>query len=172
MTWEAISTIADIVGVIVVVVTLAYLAAQVRQGNVFAKLQARQRMIEQSESELYTQLSDPSITYASVKEGPLTEDEQARLSLFLISFLRQREWEWFQYQDGVLDEAAYRSYREVIPIHLGTERARKWWRVLGRHAFDSDFVAQVDELLAGTETSTYLRDMRTWDNPENEEQSE
>jgi hypothetical protein len=128
-------------------------------------------MIEQQESELYTQLSDPSITYASVREGPLTEDEQARLSLFLIAFLRQREWEWFQYQDGVLDEAAYRSYREVIPIHLGTERARKWWRVLGRHAFDSDFVAQVDELLAGAETSTYLRDMRTWDSPENEEQS-
>ena len=171
MNWEAISTIADIVGAVVVVVTLAYLAAQVRQGNVFAKLQARQRMIEQTESELYTQMTDPSITYASVKEGLLTEEEQARLSLFLISFLRQREWEWFQYQDGVLDEAAYHSYREVIPIHLGTPRARKWWRVLGRHAFDAGFVKQVDNLLAGSHTSTYLRDMRTWDNLENEEQS-
>ena len=48
MNWEAISTVADIVGVLVVVVTLAYLAAQVRQGNVFAKLQARQRMIDQA----------------------------------------------------------------------------------------------------------------------------
>lgn len=171
MNWEAISTVADIVGAVVVVVTLAYLAAQVRQGNVFAKLQARQRMIEQTESELYAQLSDPSITYASIKEGPLTEEEQAKLSVFLISFLRQREWEWFQYQDGVLDEAAYRSYRAVIPIHLGTKRARKWWQVLGRNAFDADFVKQVDDLLAGSETSTYLRDMRTWDNREDEEHS-
>ena len=52
MNWDAISAVSQIIGVIVVVVTLIYLAAQVRQGNVFAKLQARQRMIEQQESEL------------------------------------------------------------------------------------------------------------------------
>jgi hypothetical protein len=128
--WEAINTVIQIVGLIAVVVTLIYLAAQVRQGNVFAKLQARQRMIEQQDSELYAQMADPSITYASVKDGPLTEDEQARLSLFLIAFLRQREW--FQHREGVIDEDTYRSYHDVIPIHLGTPRARKWWKVVGR----------------------------------------
>lgn len=86
MNWDVIDTIIQIVGVIAVVVTLVYLAAQVRQGNVFAKLQARQRMIEQQDSELYAQMADPSITYASVKDGPLSEEEQARLSLFLIAF--------------------------------------------------------------------------------------
>jgi hypothetical protein len=113
MNWDAINTIIQIVGVIVVVVTLIYLAAQVRQGNVFAKLQARQRMIEQQDSELYAQMADPSITYASVKDGPLTEEEQAKLSLFLIAFLRQREWEWFQYQDGSI---SYWRSRNRVPI--------------------------------------------------------
>jgi uncharacterized membrane-anchored protein YhcB (DUF1043 family) len=77
MNWEAISGITQILGVIIVAVTLIYLAAQVRQGNVLAKLQARQVMIEQSRSELLSQMADPSITYANVKDGPLTEDEQA-----------------------------------------------------------------------------------------------
>ena len=163
MNWDAINTVIQVVGLIAVVVTLVYLAAQVRQGNVFAKLQARQRMIEQQDSELYAQMADPSITYASVKDGPLTADEQARLSLFLIAFLRQREWEWFQYREGVLDEAAYRSYHDVILIHLGTPRARKWWKSLGRFAFNAEFAEQVDQLLANSEPSSYLRDMRTWD---------
>lgn len=163
MNWEAIGTISQIIGVIVVIITLLYLAAQVRQGNIFAKLQVRQRMIEQQDHELYTQLSNPDITYASVKEGPLTEDEQAKLGLFLIAFLRQREWEWFQFQEGVLDEKAYQAYHGVIAIHLGTVRARKWWGVIGRQAFDPGFVKTVDSLLANSEINSYLSDMRNWD---------
>ena len=163
MNWEAIDAVAQLLGVIVVVITLSYLAAQVRQGNVLAKSQARQRMVEQAQGELYAQMADPSVTYASVKEGPLSEDEQAKLSLFLVAFMRQREWEWFQYKDGVIDHNVYRAYHGVIPIHLGTPRARRWWKALGRFAFDAEFVAEVDQLLASTEPSTYLRDMRTWD---------
>jgi hypothetical protein len=67
MTWEAISAIAQILGVIAVVVTLVYLAAQVRQGNLFARLQARQRMIEQAHSELYAQIADPSISHSNTE---------------------------------------------------------------------------------------------------------
>jgi hypothetical protein len=163
MNWEAIGAISQTVGVVVVVFTLIYLAAQVRQGNAFAKLQARQRMIEQSESELYAQMNDPSITYSNVKDGPLSADEQARLSLFLISFLRQREWEWFLFQEGVIDAASFRAYREVVSIHLGTPRGRKWWKVLGHRAFDPGFVEQVNQLLEESGSNSYLRDMRTWD---------
>jgi hypothetical protein len=164
MNWEAVGAIGQILGVIVVVLSLIYVAAQVRQGNRFAKLQARQRMIEQAQEELYGQMADPSITYASVKPAPLTEDEQAKLSLFLIAFMRQREWEWFEYGDGIIDKDVYTAYHDVIPIHLGTPRARKWWKVLGRFAFNPQFVAEVDEMLARSQPSTYLRDMRTWDN--------
>ena len=163
MNWEAISAIAQIIGVIVVVITLIYLAEQVRQGNLLARSQVRQRMIEHTQDELYTQIADLSITYANVKDGPLTAEEQAKLSLFLTSFMRQREWEWFQYRDGVIDDDIYKAYHDVIAIHLGTPRARKWWKVLGRYAFNADFVADVDDLLAKTKGSTYIRDMRTWD---------
>ena len=164
MNWDAISAVSQIVGVIVVVVTLIYLAAQVRQGNIFAKLQARQRMIEQTESELYAQMADPSITYSNIRDGDLSEDEQARLSLFLINFLRQREWEWFLFQEGVIDSSAFRAYREVVAIHLSTPRGRKWWKRLGHRAFDPGFVEQVEEVLAESDTNSYLQDMRTWDN--------
>ena len=163
MNWEAVDAGAQIIGVVVVVITLIYLAAQVRQGNRVAKSQARHRMIEQAQSELYAQIADLSITRANVKDGSLTEDEQTKLSLFLVSFMRQREWEWFQYQDGVIDENVYRSYHQVIAIHVGTRRGRKWWKAIGRYAFDAKFVAEVDRLLQQAEPTTYLKDMGTWD---------
>lgn len=163
MNWDAINAVAESLGALAVVITLVYLATQVRQGNLLAKYQVRQRMLDQAHDELYTLMEDPSIVHASVKEGPLTEEEQARLSLFLVAFMRQREWEWFQLQDGLIDEAVYRSYHDVIAIHLGTARTRKWWDRLGRFGFDPNFVAEVDRLLAATPETTYLSDFRTWD---------
>ena len=164
MNWEAVGAIGQILGVVVVVLSLIYVAAQVRQGNRFAKLQARQRMIEQAHDELYGQMADPSITYANVKPGPLTEEEQAKLSLFLIAFMRQREWEWFEYRDGIIDKDVYTAYHDVIPIHPAPRVPANGGRSLGRFAFNPEFVAAVDELLASSQPSTYLRDMRTWDN--------
>jgi hypothetical protein len=161
--WEAVGAIAQLLGTIVVTITLIYLAAQVRQGNRLAKAQARQRMVEQTERELYTQMADPAVAYSNVKEGALTAEEQSKLSCFLIAFMRQREWEWFQHEDGVISEDVYQAYHAVLAIHLATPRGRKWWAALGRFAFNPAFVAQVDELLAKTQGSTYLRDMRTWD---------
>jgi hypothetical protein len=161
--WEAVGAIAQLFGDVVVAITLIYLAAQVRQGNRVARLQVRQRMIEQTERELYAQMADPAITYANVKSSSLSEEEQVKLALFLIAFMRQREWEWFQLRDGSIGADVYEAYQQVIAIHLGTQRGRKWWKVIGRYAFNPEFVATVDGLLAKTADSTYLHDMRTWD---------
>jgi hypothetical protein len=77
--------------------------------------------------------------------------------------MRQREWEWFQFHDGVIGDDVYRAYHDVIALHLGTSRGRKWWKSIGTYAFDSAFVAEVDRFLAEREGNTYLRDMRRWD---------
>jgi len=163
MNWDAIGAIAELGGAIAVVATIVYLSLQVRQGNLLAKSQARQRMVEHAQSELFAQINDPSITYAVVKEGPLSEEEQAKLSLFLTAFMRQREWEWFQYQDGVLDREAYQAYHEVIGIFLSPQRTRKWWHSIGRFAFNQSFVVDVDNMLEETEPNSYLSDIRKWD---------
>jgi len=163
MNIQDLGALGEFIGSVVVLVTLIYLAIQVRQGNLLAKSQARQRMVEHAQTELYTQINDPSITYAAVKEGPLSEEEQAKLSLFLTELMRQREWEWFQYKDGVIDRDVYRAYHEVIEIFLGPTRTRKWWESIGRFAFNESFVQEVDSMLENLEPSTYLRDIRTWD---------
>jgi hypothetical protein len=70
---------------------------------------------------------------------------------FLLAAMRQREWEWFQYKDG------------VIALHLGIERTRRWWRTVGRVGFNAAFVVDVDALLAKHPITTYFEEIRKFD---------
>jgi hypothetical protein len=167
MDWNAIGAVGEITGAIAVVATLGYLARQMRQANRHAKSQARQRMIEQTQDELYQIVRDPSIHELFIRDANLEPDEQVKLNAYLISFMRQREWEWFQYKDGILDKEAFQSYYSVIALLLGTERTRRWWERIGRSGFDQSFVDEVDALLSSTGLLPYMFDIRRWDDGPN-----
>jgi len=77
--------------------------------------------------------------------------------------MRQREWEWFQFQDGVIKKEVYEAYHEVIGLHLGIPRTRTWWKTVGRIGFNTAFVAGVDTFLAARPTTTYFEEIRRFD---------
>lgn len=162
MSLSDLGSIANLLSAIAVLATLIYLAQQVRQGNLLAKAQARQRMVEQTNEELYQWMSDPALRDCFVKEE-LTPEEQAKMHYFLLAAMRQREWEWFQFQDGVIDLEVYRAYHEVVALHLGIPRTRRWWATVGRIGFDAHFVAEVDAFLASRRTVTYFEDIMRFD---------
>ncbi len=153
------ATIADLVAAVAVVVSLIYLARQVRQGNILARYQARQSMMEQDLNSLRTQIENTDLTSSFINENP-TEDELLKLHLFLTVIMRQREWEWFQYHDGVIDEDVYKTYHEVIAIFLGTPNTRKWWETVGRSGLNPGFVKEVDALLANRELTGYWKGLK------------
>jgi len=163
MTITELGAIGELLAAIAVLATLVYLSIQVRQGNLHARAQARQRMVEQAQSELNALMNDEQITELFTKRETLSPHEQAKLNYFLAESMRQREWEWFQFQDGTIDQPVYEAYHEVIAIQLGTTRTRQWWNSIGKTAFNEDFVASVDSLLETTELSTYFQDIRQWD---------
>ncbi len=93
--------------------------------------------------------ANPSIFVDFVAEGELSPERMMRLHAHLLSVMRSREYQWFQFQNGVLDETAWRTYQYVIPLSLGTTRTRKWWKDVGHTGFDPEFVEIVDGLLEG-----------------------
>jgi hypothetical protein len=145
---EDIGAVANLLAAIGVLLTLIYLARQVRQGNLFARAQARQRMAEQAHSELYELL---------------TPDEQELMHYFLLAAMRAREWEWFQYMDGVISRDVYEAYHGVIALHLGTPRTRNWWKTVGRVGFDPRFAAIVDQFIEGRPPTDYFERIRAYD---------
>jgi hypothetical protein len=163
MSLNDISSIANLIAAIGVLITLIYLARQVRQANLLAKFQVRQHMAEQAQSELYRWASDPSLRNSFVTANELSAAEQEVVHYFLLAAMRQREWEWFQYKDGVIKKDVYEAYHGVIALHLGIERTRRWWRTVGRVGFDAAFVADVDALLAKHPITTYFEEIRKFD---------
>jgi hypothetical protein len=165
MTLNDISSIANLLAAIGVLITLIYLSRQVRQGNMLAKYQARQRMIEQAQEELYYWANHPGLRDCFVKNEPLTEREQEEVHYFLLAAMRQREWEWFQFKDGVIKKQVYEAYHEVIALHLGVPPTRRWWQTVGRIGFNPGFVAEVDAFLAKRPMTNYFEAIRCFDAP-------
>ena len=165
MSIELLATLANLLAAIGVLASLFYLARQVRQGNTLARAQVRQRMGEQAIDELYVWMNDAELR-ACFTADTLTPEQHGKMHYFLLSAMRQREWEWFQLRDGIIREDVQGAYKEVIGLHLGTERTRRWWRKVGRIGFNPDFVAMVDEFLEGRPTITYFADILEFDRPE------
>jgi hypothetical protein len=165
MTLNDVGSLANLLAAIGVLITLIYLARQVRQGNMLARYQARQRMVEQAQTELYHWADHPELRSSVVKPGPLSPPEQEELHYFLIAAMRQREWEWFQFKDGVIRKEVYEAYHGVIALHLGVPRTRGWWQTVGRIGFNPGFVAEVDAFLAKHPLTDYFERIRDFDAP-------
>lgn len=163
MTIGDLGSIANLLAAVGVLVTLVYLSRQVRQGNMLAKAQARQRMVEQTCEELYVWKNDPILRNCFTKKGQLTEEEHGVVHYFLLAAMRQREWEWLQLRDGHIKHDVYMAYHEVIALHLGIPRTRRWWQTVGRIGFDPRFVAEVDAFLAQRPTTDYFMKIGTFD---------
>ncbi len=147
MTLSDLASIGNIVAAIAVVISLIYLARQVRHANLLAKSEVRQRMVEQTHEELYVLMNNPDLRESWLPQTKLSAEAQSKLAFFLAAAMRQREWEWYQYKDGLIGPDVYRAYHEVIAFHLGAPRTRNWWVTVGRLGFHPEFVAEVDGLL-------------------------
>ena len=155
MTIQDLGALGELVAAVVMVITLAYLTVQVRQGNAIARAQTRQSMMEEVREDLHKVIDEPSIFHCFTKAGTLTPDEKVRFVSWLAAAMRQREYEWLQYRSGVIDRATWKTYQRLIPEHLGTQRAQKWWQI-STHFFEPSFVESVNESLASPVPGSYF----------------
>ena len=162
LTIQDIGALGELVAAVAVVITLAYLTVQVRQGNSLARAQTRQSMMEQVRVDLHKLIDEPSILHCFSKDEALTPDEKAKFTSWLAAAMRQREYEWLQYRNGVIDRATWETYQRMIPEHLGTQRAQNWWQI-STHFMDPGFVESVNELLASPLPTSFFEELATLD---------
>lgn len=157
MTLQELGSLGEFVAAIAVLVTLVYLALQIRQSNTLARAQTRERMVEQAQSEVYKGFIDnPSIVRSLYKEEALSESEWIQLSGWLLAAMRQREYEYFQMKVGVIEKEIWEAYRGLIGIHLGNPRTRRWWDEWGSVPFAPEFCDMVREFLQGNANPGYF----------------
>ena len=82
---EYIANFAEIIGTIVVVITLIYLTIQIRQNNKFLHSASRQAMLETENISLNQALEFHELFRKLNKREKLTEQEQFQLSILFVT---------------------------------------------------------------------------------------
>jgi len=159
MSLEQFAQLAEILGTVAVVVTLIYLAAQVRQGAQILWSESRQAQVAYDQGGVYKFVEYPELGRLFSQAEKPTPEEKTRLLFWMIGQMRAREHEWLQYRTGALDEETWVSYRDVIYFLLGTRRAKALWGLCSPY-FNQDFVAMVATMVEG------VPEIDFWDNLE------
>ena len=156
MMLEQYAYLAEIVGVILIIASLIYVALQLKQGTAAIRAAARQAAVSTDMTILESAIAFPEIYESRFKEE-ITREQSARLENWLIQLIRSREHHWLQYEEGMLDERAWQAYLSGLSVNLCFPRTRAWWDSIARNWFDPRFVSEVDRLLAGVPVETEFR---------------
>lgn len=146
MTLEQFAYLAEIIGVIVVAVTLIYLSMQVQQGAELLRSESRQAQVTNDQNGVYKFVEYPELGRLFSQTQTPSFAEKTKLIFWIIGQMRAREHEWLQHRSGALDEETWLSYRGVIYFLLGTDRARALWATCSPY-FNPDFVEMVGKMI-------------------------
>jgi hypothetical protein len=151
MNWDSIAAVAELLGAIGVIASLAYLARQVNSGS----KQARQAAIQSLQAQMnnvWTQMSANEITaeiFATGSKGLSRlekETDKLQFSALMLSIFRPYE-EIFHYRkSGLVDDWSWESISSQCHALMGTPGFVEWWELRGDW-FSSLFQDHIAELL-------------------------
>jgi hypothetical protein len=142
MTLEHWAYVAQIVGVIVVIASLAYVAIQVRQNTVTQVAASRQAVLAADLELLSWAMEHPE---DALGLGDTADD--IRSTAFLVAYVRIREFMWYQYQNGILDQTTWESYLAPTAAVFESDMARRIWDA-NVIKLDERFRKQMDRLIS------------------------
>ncbi|MFT7470155.1 MAG: hypothetical protein ACI8XU_000043 [Kiritimatiellia bacterium] len=130
MNWEAIGAIGEIVGATGVIVTLIYLAVQIRQ-NTSATNRTNVRNVLESNNSALSSLLDESVSEIFVRglkslEG-LNEVERYRFDNAFYQWVGSCEQAFIDKREGTFSADSIVVYENAIVGYLLTPGGKQWW---------------------------------------------
>ena len=130
MDWDAIGAIGELIGAAAVVVTLAYLARQIRQNSLAMKVAAKQEMTKQ-----YGEFADL-----------LNEREAYKYFLLMNKATWYFSSMFYQYKVHELSDQEWSQSQRVIDRYCAMPGFRSYWNE-NREYWSEDFTEYIDEVV-------------------------
>jgi hypothetical protein len=158
MTLSDLASIGSFVSGLAVLISLIYLALQVRQAERNQRAIVQQARISRSSDQLMG-LADPVLTRAWLQglkgAADLSEEETFRFVIVSTAMLRNVEDVYFQHDLGLLDETSLENQLGPLRGFLRTRGGTALWRAV-RSNYDQGFASRVDRLVpAETDAGQY-----------------
>ena len=153
MNWEAIAALSELVAAIAVVVTLIYIALQVRSGASAFKTSLRDSTYHALVEWNYVIIADESLArifQQAVGDWDSIEDrERARAFHTMYTFFKLFENMYLHYLDGLVEEKTWASNKQVLFLY-GTQPGAQNYLDLRMPMFDPEY----QKLLQAMDNST------------------
>ena len=149
MNWDAIGAIGEIAGAIAVLLTLFYLATQIRQAN-----KATQADIESHAGQWWSQHNREMIHSPEMIEiievglndiQSLTDPDRRRFSWWLASMFYMFQNLYGQYQRGLMSQHSWRQNEMTVDGLIRNPAVAVWWES-GFFQANEEFAECVEEL--------------------------
>ena len=153
MNWEAIGALGNVVGGVGVIVTLVYLALQIRQNTKALKVSAyadfvtrhlHNLEIETQHAELIVRSRSPSFSASPSELQVLTAHHSG--------YVRNGDALFYQFQQGLLDKSRWESAAKMVAgLITESELNRSIWRDY-QHRYEPGYRAEINRLAVHRET--------------------
>ncbi len=161
MNWDILGAISETIGAIAVIVTLAYLAVQIRQNTLQIRNEGHIN-ISDSYREIIGNLLHDNDLFRLVVLGcqdwnNLTAFEQSRFHAFFHQHLDHFRLAVQLHRKGSIDQDVYDSIESLHIRVLANPGARVWWNMVGKSLVEKDLIEFIDRKLSeveGAATST------------------
>jgi len=152
MNWTAVAAVAELLAAIGVLVSLLYLANQIKQNTRVGLSMARQGVsnLAVAGGAIFAANGDlTELLFRAFTGDPLDGPDGLRLQA--TCYMLMRQYENIQYQNdlGMLSEGEWQGFRENLRLFYRTDLFRKYWPQEA-HLFSPSFRAVVDAVIAET----------------------
>jgi hypothetical protein len=157
MNWEAIGAVGEVLGAGAVMITLGYLAVQIRQSTQAMQNSALGTTLDFhgnfDRNERYI-----ALLMKSQRKEELTPEERAHMVERFLTIMRELESIWYQRQQGTLSPEQFQQHLDLLRWATSTPEARLIWVHLAP-TFDPAFCSLVESeaLAEGAPTSGMVK---------------
>jgi hypothetical protein len=145
---DALGNIGDFLGGVGVVITLIYLAAQIRQNTTSSRTESYQAAVAAISDwtrHVGTSPASSRIVEAGSRDfAALSPEERVQFNLIMAALVRNLENIHFQFMHGAIDESTWSGWANRTHSLLEPGGARAWWRTQ-EAAYSPEFRRFVDE---------------------------
>ena len=149
---DAIGVVAEVIAAIGVIITLIYVAIQIRESTVETRILQTQNLVAAHSDANYmlatnTEMAEIVRTGLFDREG-LSDADKFRFNVFFFAALNRFDFAYHQYKSNRLEEKFWEKMAAEIPIWLNLPGGADWW-AQDKSRFSPEFVAYVEKRCAG-----------------------
>ena len=153
MNWDAIGAIGEVVGALAVVVSLIYVATQIKQNTSATRRQTHQELSDSTLSLNQSISSDPKVaellTRSKADYDSLSDSEKTQLFFLFINYFNMWDSAHSNRLDGLLGDNGWRVWNQGMTFILSEYgSAREIWNVAKeKQIYNAQFERHVDTVL-------------------------